>query len=97
MRSLSLLPLLLLLLLLAAAQLSLADRERFRPYEILGVKRSASPEEIKKGYRRLVKELHPDKNKAPDAEDKFVGATLSCTGQFKPLYMILPSQRYCLH
>ena len=73
MRSLSLLPL--LLLLLAAAQLSLADRERFRPYEILGVKRSASPEEIKKGYRRLVKELHPDKNKAPDAEDKFVRLT----------------------
>ena len=73
MRSLSLLPL--PLLLLAAAQLSLADRERFRPYEILGVKRSASPEEIKKGYRRLVKELHPDKNKAPDAEDKFVRLT----------------------
>ena len=73
MRSLSLLPL--PLLLLAAAQLSLADRERFRPYEILGVKRSASPEEIKKGYRRLVKELHPDKNKAPDAGDKFVRLT----------------------
>ena len=64
-----------LCLLLLALQLSLGERERFRPYEILGVQRSASPEQIKKGYRRLVKELHPDKNKAPDAEDKFVRLT----------------------
>ena len=63
----------LLLVLLLAMSPSLA--ERFRPYEILGVKRSARPEEIKKSYRRLVKELHPDKNKAPDAEDKFVRLT----------------------
>ena len=63
----------LLLVLLLAMSPSLA--ERFRPYEILGVKRSARPEEIKKSYRRLVKELHPDKNKAPDAEEKFVRLT----------------------
>ena len=62
-----------MLVLLLAMSPSLA--ERFRPYEILGVKRSARPEEIKKSYRRLVKELHPDKNKAPDAEDKFVRLT----------------------
>ena len=49
--------------------------ERFRPYEVIGVKRTAAPEEIKKAYRRLVKELHPDKNKAPDAQDKFVKLT----------------------
>jgi len=61
------------ILLLAAASLSLA--QRFRPYEILGVKRTASPEEVKKAYRKLVKELHPDKNKAPDAQDKFVRLT----------------------
>jgi molecular chaperone DnaJ len=40
-------------------------------YELLGISRNAGDAEIKKAFRRLARELHPDVSDAPDAQERF--------------------------
>lgn len=40
-------------------------------YDVLGVEKGASKDEVKKAYRKLARQYHPDVNKEPGAEDKF--------------------------
>lgn len=46
-----------------------ADRRDF--YQILGVPRTATQDEIQQAYRKLARQHHPDVNKDPGAEDRF--------------------------
>ncbi|MCU1373533.1 MAG: molecular chaperone DnaJ, partial [Actinomycetia bacterium] len=47
----------------------MAERRDF--YEVLGVSRTASPEEIQRAYRKLARTYHPDVNKDPSADARF--------------------------
>ncbi|KAM6979740.1 dnaJ homolog subfamily C member 16 [Aplochiton taeniatus] len=70
-------PVLLTVILLLFGEHLVRTAPEFDPYKILGVGRSVSQTEIKKAYKRLVKEWHPDKNKDPGAEDMFIKITKS--------------------
>ncbi|KAK7930459.1 hypothetical protein WMY93_006854 [Mugilogobius chulae] len=66
--SLLFLPLLLLHLLVLPCE----SGPELDPYKTLGLSPKASQAEIKRVYKRLAKEWHPDKNKDPGAEDMFI-------------------------
>ncbi|MBX7192075.1 MAG: molecular chaperone DnaJ [Sandaracinaceae bacterium] len=60
-------------------------------YDVLGVARSASQDEIKTAYRNLAKQLHPDKNPDdPEAEERFKEATEA----YNVLYDVEKRKRY---
>ena len=44
----------------------------FNPYKVLNVARNADDKQIRNAYRRLAKDWHPDKNKAPEAHERFM-------------------------
>ena len=49
----------------------MATEQKRDYYEVLGLDRSASQEQIKQAYRQLAMKWHPDRNSAPDATDRF--------------------------
>ena len=53
-------------------------------YATLGVGRDASADEIKKAYRKLARQLHPDVNDAADASDRFKEVTRRVRGALRP-------------
>lgn len=40
-------------------------------YKVLGVRKDATAEQVRRAYRKLARQLHPDVNKSPDAERRF--------------------------
>jgi hypothetical protein len=65
-------------------------------YEVLGINRGASSDEIRRAFRNLAKEFHPDVNKNPDAEAKFKDINEAYGSMECPLIstLIFPSAIY---
>ena len=61
------------------------------PYSVLGVSRQDNPETIKKAYRKLALKYHPDKNKSPEATQKFTDINNAYESITKPQNQIGPS------
>ena len=54
------------------------------PYEILGVLARRDADEIKKAYRRLARQLHPDVNPDPETQERFKEVTPGLRGAVRP-------------
>ena len=55
------------------AVITTISAERIQPYDVLGIHRRATNQEIRKAYKSKVKQWHPDKNEQdPEAQAKFV-------------------------
>lgn len=57
-------------------------RARRTLYEELGVAPTASQQQIRQAYRKLALQWHPDKNKDPAAEERFVNINKVCLAQW---------------
>ena len=60
---------LLISILIAVLQQTLAQHNEY--YDLLKLKNTATTKEIRKAYRKLAKEYHPDVNPSPEAQEKF--------------------------
>ena len=58
------------------------------PYQILGVSRNADDKTIKNAYRKMAKDWHPDKNKSPEAHEKFMQITQAYEVKYICLYIL---------
>ena len=55
-------------------------------YKILGVTRKADVKEIKKEFKKLSRQYHPDKSNDPNAKEKFVEIAEGWFGSFPPIF-----------